>query len=202
MSMTTVTPSVENSPLVLHLKPIINLTDEEFFEFCQINRDLRIERTTNGELLIMSPTGSETGNRNFKLTVQLGIWADRDGTGIGFDSSSGFTLPNGAERSPDAAWIKLERWNALTSEQQQKFAPICPDFVVELRSASDNLAPLKTKMEEYIDNGASLGFLIDQKNRDVYIYRSGVGVECLNNPATVSGESVLRGFVLDLSKIW
>ena len=202
MTITTVTTSIENYPLVLRLEPIINLTDEQFFAFCQINRDLRIERTTNGELLIMSPTGSETGNRNFKLTVQLGIWADRDGTGIGFDSSSGFTLPNGAERAPDAAWIKLERWNALTSEQQQKFAPICPDFVVELRSASDNLAPLKTKMEEYIDNGASLGFLIDRKNRDVYIYRSGVGVECLNNPATVSGESVLRGFVLDLSKIW
>ena len=202
MSMTTVTPSVENSPLVLHLKPIINLTDEEFFEFCQINRDLRIERTTNGELLIMSPTGSDTGNRNAKLIVQLGIWAERDGTGTYFDSSTGFTLSNGAERSPDAAWIKLERWNALTPEQQQKFAPICPDFVVELRSASDNLAPLKTKMEEYIDNGASLGFLIDRKNRDVYIYRSGVGVECLKNPATVSGESVLPGFVLDLSKIW
>ena len=202
MTITTVTTSIENYPLVLRLEPIINLTDEQFFAFCQINRDLRIERTTNGELLIMSPTGSDTGNRNAKLIVQLGIWAERDGTGTYFDSSTGFTLPNGAERSPDAAWIKLERWNALTSEQQQKFAPICPDFVVELRSASDNLAPLKTKMEEYIDNGASLGFLIDQKNRDVYIYRSGVGVECLNNPATVSGESVLRGFVLDLSKIW
>ncbi len=202
MTTTKLTPQVESSPLVLHLKPIINLTDEEFFEFCQINRDLRIERTTNGELLIMSPTGSDTGNRNAKLIVQLGIWAERDGTGTYFDSSTGFTLPNGAERSPDAAWIKLERWNALTSEQKKKFAPICPDFVVELRSASDNLAPLKTKMEEYIKNGASLGFLIDRKNRDVYIYRPGVGVECLKNPATVSGESVLPGFVLDLSKIW
>lgn len=202
MTITTVTPSVENSPLVLHLEPIINLTDDQFFEFCQINRDLRIERTANGELLIMPPTGSETGNRNFKLSQQLANWIDTDGTGIGFDSSSGFTLPNGAERSPDAAWIKLERWNALTLEQKKKFAPICPDFVVELRSDSDNLAPLKTKMEEYIDNGASLVFLIDRKNRDIYIYRPGVGVECLKNPATVSGESVLPGFVLDLSKIW
>ena len=202
MTITTVTPSVENYPLVLRLEPIINLTDEQFFEFCQINRDLRIERTTTGELLIMSPTGSDTGNRNFKLNQQLANWTDADGTGIGFDSSSGFTLPNGAERSPDAAWIRLERWNSLTPEQQKKFAPICPDFVVELRSASDNLAPLKTKMEEYIENGASLGLLIDRKNRNIYIYRPGVAVECLENPATVSGDPVLPGFVLDLSKIW
>jgi Uma2 family endonuclease len=201
-AMTTVKTPVENSPLVLHLQPIINLTDEQFFEFCQINRDLRIERTTTGEILIMPPTGSETGNRNFKLIQQLANWTDADGTGIGFDSSTGFKLPNGAERSPDAAWVKLERWNALTPEQQKKFAPICPEFVVELRSASDSLEPLKTKMQEYIDNGVLLGWLIDRKNRQVYIYRPGVAVECLGNPASVSGESVLPGFVLDLSKIW
>lgn len=121
--MTTVTTQAENSPLVLHLHPIINLTDEQFFEFCQINRDLHIERTATGELLIMPPTGSETGNRNFKLIQQLANWTDVDGTGIGFDSSTGFKLPNGAERSPDAAWVKLERWNTLTPEQQKKFAP-------------------------------------------------------------------------------
>ena len=200
--MTTVTTQVENSPLVLHLQPIINLTDEQFFEFCQINRDLRIERTATGELLIMPPTGSDTGNRNAKLNQQLANWTDADGTGIEFDSSSGFTLPNGAKVSPDAAWVKLERWNALTPEQQKTFAPICPDFVVELRSASDNLTPLKTKMQEYIDNGALLGWLIDRKKRQVYIYRPGVTVECLDNPATISGESVLPGFMLDLSKIW
>ena len=202
MTMTEATTQVENSPLVLHLQPIINLTDEQFFEFCQINRDLRIERTATGELLIMPPTGSDTGNRNAKLNQQLANWTDADGTGIEFDSSSGFTLPNGAKVSPDAAWVKLERWNALTPEQQKTFAPICPDFVVELRSASDNLTPLKTKMQEYIDNGALLGWLIDRKKRQVYIYRSGVAVECLDNPATISGESVLPGFVLDLSKIW
>jgi len=200
--MTTVTTPVENSPLVLHLHPVINLTDEQFFEFCQINRDLRIERTATGELLIMPPTGSETGGRNFRLNGQLYNWTEQNGTGFGFDSSTGFTLPNGAKVSPDAAWVKLERWNALTPEQQQKFAPICPDFVVELRSASLHLTPLKTKMQEYIDNGALLGWLIDRKKRQVYIYRPGVAVECLDNPATVSGESVLPGFVLDLSKIW
>ncbi|MEQ9355887.1 Uma2 family endonuclease [Coleofasciculus chthonoplastes] len=200
--MTTVTTPVENSPLVLHLHPVINLTDEQFFEFCQINRDLRIERTATGELLIMPPTGSETGGRNFRLNGQLYNWTEQNGTGVGFDSSTGFTLPNGAKVSPDAAWVKLERWKTLTPEQQQTFAPICPDFVVELRSVSDNLILLKTKMQEYIDNGALLGWLIDRKKRQVYIYRSGVAVECLDNPATVSGESVLPGFVLDLSKIW
>jgi Uma2 family endonuclease len=202
MTMTEVTTQVENSPLVLHLHPVINLTDDQFFEFCQINRDLRIERTATGELLIMPPTGSETGGRNFNLIGQLWAWVNQDGTGIGFDSSTGFTLLNGAERSPDAAWVKLERWNALTPEQQKKFAPICPEFVVELRSPSDNLEPLKTKMQEYIDNGALLGWLIDRKNRQVYIYRPGVALECLDHPATVSGDPVLPGFVLDLSKIW
>ena len=202
MTMTEVTTQVENSPLVLHLQPIINLTDDQFFEFCQLNRDLRIERAATGELLIMPPTGTETGGRNFRLNGQLYNWIEQDGTGVGFDSSTGFRLPNGAERSPDAAWVKLERWNALTPKQQKKFAPICPEFVVELRSASDNLEPLKTKMQEYIDNGALLGWLIDRKNRQVYIYRPGVAVECLDNPASVSGESVLPGFVLDLSKIW
>jgi Uma2 family endonuclease len=181
---------------------VINLTDEQFFEFCQINRDLRIERTATGELLIMPPTGSETGGRNFRLNGQLYNWTEQNETGVGFDSSTGFTLPNGAKVSPDAAWVKLERWNALTPEQQQKFAPICPDFVIKLRSASDNLTPLKTKMQEYIDNGALLGWLIDCKKRQVYIYRPGVAVECLDNPATVTGDPVLPGFVLDLSKIW
>ena len=200
--MTQVATPIENSPLVLHLHPVIHLTDDEFFELCQINRDLRIERTATGELLVMPPTGSDTGNRNARLIVQLGIWAERDGTGIYFDSSTGFTLPNGAEISPDAAWVKLERWNALTPEQQKKFAPICPDFVVELRSTSDNLPPLKTKMQEYIDNGALLGFLIDRKNQQVYVYRPGVAMECLDSPASISGEPVLPGFVLDLSKIW
>ena len=200
--MIQTTAPAENAPLVLQMSPVIEMTDDQFFEFCQLNRDVRIERTPKGELIIMSPAGSETGNRNFDLIVQLGIWTRQDGTGIGFDSSTGFTLPNGGTRSPDAAWIKLERWNAIPPEQQVKFAPICPDFVVELRSPSDNLQPLKDKLQEYIDNGTSLGLLIDRKNRKVYIYRPQQEVECLDNPSTLSGDPLLPGFVLDLSKIW
>jgi Uma2 family endonuclease len=150
----------------------------------------------------MFPTGSETGNRNFNLTVQFGIWVKQDGTGVGFDSSTGFILPNGATKSADAAWVKLEKWNSLTREQQTKFAPICPDFVVELRSPSDRLQSLQEKMLEYIDNGVSLGWLIDRKNRRVYIYRPNGSVEVLDNPSRLRGEDVLPGFVLDLSTIW
>lgn len=200
--MTGVLNPTENFPLVVQLQPVVEMTDEQFYEFCQINRDLRIERNAQGELLIMPPTGTGTGGRNFKLIVQLGNWVEQDGTGIGFDSSTGFTLPNGATCSPDAAWVKLERWNALSEEEQEKFAPICPDFVVELRSASDSLKVLQDKMQEYIDNGALLGWLIDRKQRKVYIYRPQVSVECLDNPVTISGDPVLPGFVLDLSKIW
>lgn len=192
----------ENIPLKLQMSPAIDLTDEQFFAFCQQNREYRIERTATGEISIMSPTGAETGNRNFDLIVQLGIWTRQNGTGIGFDSSAGFTLPNGAIKSADAAWIKLEKWQTLTPEQQQKFAPICPDFVVELRSPSDNLQSLKNKLQEYMDNGVVLGWLIDRKNRQVYIYKPNAEVECLDNPATLSGESILPGFVLDLLSIW
>ena len=202
MNPTDISKTVENHPLVLHLHPAIELTPEAFFEICQLNRDLRLERTETGELVIMPPTGSETGGRNFRLLGQLYNWTEGDGTGIGFDSSTGFTLPNGAEISPDAAWIKLERWDALTPEQQEKFAPIAPDFVVELRSASDTLKPLQNKMQQYIDNGVQLGWLIDRKQRRVYIYRPGNPVDCLNHPAAVSGDPILPGFVLDLSKIW
>lgn len=191
--------SIETHPLVVRLHPVIDLTDDQFFEFCQINRELRIERTAQGELLIMPPAGSGTGNRNFKLTQQLANWVEQDGTGIGFDSSAGFTLPNGATVSPDAAWVRLERWNALSPEEQEKFAPICPDFVVELKSPTDSLKVLKDKMQQYIDNGALLGWLIDGKQKQVYIYRCQVPMECLENPNTVSGEPVLPGFFLDLS---
>jgi len=200
--MTQTISLTENIPLKLQMSPAIDMTDEQFFAFCQQNRDYRIERNATGEITIMPPTGSETGNRNFDLIVQLGIWTRQNGTGIGFDSSAGFTLPNGAMKSSDAAWIKLEKWHSLTPEQQQKFAPIGPDFIIELRSPSDNLQPLKDKLQEYIDNGVSLGWLIDRKNRKVYIYSPNSEAECLDNPATLSGESILPDFVLQLLTIW
>ncbi|MDZ8030062.1 MAG: Uma2 family endonuclease [Nostoc sp. DedQUE08] len=192
-----------SSPLVLQIPSSMQMTDEQFFEFCQVNRDLRIERNKFGELVIMPPTGSETGNREGNIFGQLWVWSEQDGTGITFSSSTGFKLSTGAERSPDASWIKLERWNALSPEQQRKFAPICPDFVVELKSPSDNLQTLKEKMEEYMNEpGIQLGWLIDRKQRKVYIYRPGLPEECLDNPASVSGELVLPGFILNMSKIW
>jgi len=186
-------------PSTLKLK--IDLTDEQFFQMCQKNRDYRFERTASGELLIMPPTGSDTGNRNFDMVVELGIWNKQTKLGKGFDSSTGFTLPNGAERSPDVSWVKIERWNALTPEQQEKFAPICPDFVVELRSRTDSLKELQEKMQEYIENGAQLGWLIDRKNKRLEIYRPGKDVEILDNPASLSGENILPGFVLHLQQI-
>ncbi|MBE9211832.1 Uma2 family endonuclease [Plectonema cf. radiosum LEGE 06105] len=190
-----------SSPLLLQFPS--SMTDEQFFEFCQINRDLRIERNQHGEISIMSPTGSETGNRNVNIAGQLWVWSEEDGTGICFDSSTGFKLSTGAERSPDVCWIKLERWNSLSPEQQQKFAPICPDFIIELRSASDNLKPLQEKMTEYIQEpGIRLGWLIDRKNHKVYVYRPQMPVECLENPDTINGEDILPGFVLNMNKVW
>ncbi len=179
----------------------INLTDEQFFELCQHNRDYQFERTASGELIIMPPTGSETSKRNIDLSYQLRAWSRQNNLGVAFDSSGGFKLPNGADRSPDASWVKKERWDALTPEQKDSFAPLCPDFVVELRSKTDSLKKLQEKMQEYIDNGARLGWLIDRQNRRVEIYRPGQSVEILQNPATVSGEDVLPGFVLDLAEI-
>jgi Uma2 family endonuclease len=192
-----------SSPLMLQMPSSMPMTDDQFFEFCQVNRDLRIERNQFGEISIMSPAGSETGNREINILGQLWMWTEQDNTGIAFSSSTGFKLSTGADRSPDASWIKLERWNTLTPEQQKKFAPICPDFVIELRSASDNLQPLKDKMTEYMQEpGIQLGLLIDRKNRRVYIYRPGQTEECLENPDTVNCEPVLQGFVLNMSKIW
>jgi Uma2 family endonuclease len=188
--------------LTVNFKSVIELTDEQFFELCQNNRELRFERNANGELIIMSPAGGETGNRNGRLNQQLFNWTDVDGTGIAFDSSTGFKLPNGADRSPDASWIKLERWNALTDKEKQKFPPICPDFVIELLSPSDSLKTTQEKMKEYIDNGVRLGILINRKSRQVEIYRPGKEVEVLDSPAPVSGGDILKGFVLNLRMIW
>ncbi|NEU81286.1 Uma2 family endonuclease [Nostoc sp. UIC 10630] len=200
--MTTLLIQTESIPLTVNFPSLVQMTNEQFYEFCQANGDLRIERTANGEVIIMPPAFSDTGNRNFNIAAQLGYWTEQDGTGIGFDSSTGFTLPNGAMRSPDASWIKLERWNALTEAQKASFAPICPDFVIELRSSSDRLIKLQEKMQEYIDNGTSLGWLIDRQNRKVYIYRPNREVEILENPEAVSGNPELREFILRMTKIW
>jgi Uma2 family endonuclease len=200
--MTTLLIQTESIPLTVNLPAIAQMTLAQFYEFCQANRDLRIERTAAGEVVIMPPAFSDTGNRNLKISQQLANWADQDGTGESFDSSSGFTLPNGATRSPDAAWVKLERWNALTADQKASFAPLCPDFVIELRSSSDRLSNLQDKMQEYMANGTSLGMLIDRKHRTVHIYRPNQEPEILDNPETVSGEPELPGFALRMAKIW
>jgi len=194
---------MESQTIALHspLELTLELTDEQFFQLCQNNRDLRFERTANGELIIMSPTGSETGRRNSGLNFQLTAWNIQNNLGVVFDSSSGFKLPDGSDISPDSAWVRRDRWDALTPEQKDKFAPICPEFVVELRSASDSLEKLRAKMKVYIKNGAKLGWLLDRKNRQVEISRPDRDVEIRYSPATLSGEDVLPGFVLDLSDI-
>ena len=180
----------------------IDLTDEQFFQLCQNNRDLRFERTATGELIIMPPTGSETSDRNAELTYQLRAWSRQNQLGKSFDSSGGFKLPLGAERSPDASWVKMERWNALTQAEKERFAPLCPDFVVELMSPSDSAEKTRAKMREYMDNGARLGWLINRQQQQVEIYRPNRKVEILPSPKTLSGEDVLPGFVLDLAEIW
>lgn len=178
------------------------MSDDEFIEFCVRNTDWRIEMTKEGDIIIMPPAYSETGRKNFNLTAEVAYWAKKDGTGIGFDSSTGFILPNTAKRSPDVSWISKKRWNALTDEQKDKFAQICPDFVIELRSDSDRLKVLREKMQEYIENGAQLGWLIDPQERKVYVYRPDTAVEILENPETVSGEPLLKDFELKLNEIW
>lgn len=180
----------------------IRLTAAQFEHLCRDNRDLRLELTSNGELIVMPPTGSRTGQRNANLTRQLTIWVEKDGTGVAFDSSTGFTFPDGAILSPDASWISRERWEALTEGEQEGFAPLCPDFVVELRSRGNALKPLQNKMQGYIRNGAQLGWLIDPLERRVYVYRAAEEVELLADCATVSADPVLQGFVLQLAELW
>ena len=196
------------SPIDSHVPPNFTVdvknvfTGEQFEQLCRDNRDIRMELTAHGELILMSPTGSKTGVRNLEVSRQFANWAKADGSGVGFDSSAGFTLPNGARRSPDAAWVKRERWKALTEAEQEGFASLCPDFVIELHSRSDSLPPLQEKMEEWIKNGASMGWMIDQLRKRVFIYRPGQPMEVLEHPTIVSGDPLLPGFSLDLSEIW
>ncbi|MEG3844881.1 Uma2 family endonuclease [Microcoleus sp. herbarium14] len=176
---------------------------EQFDTLALANPDLRLERTSQGELIVNPPTGGESGNRNLSISGQLDRWCEaNEDLGKGFDSSTGFILPNGARRSPDASWVSRARWEALTAQDRKGFVPLCPEFVVELRSASDSLSTLQAKMQEYMDNGARLGWLIDPQNRRVEIYRQQAEVEISIDPAELSGEDVLPGFVLNLRRVW
>ena len=188
--------------ITLNLNSIIKLTSEQFYQLCEENPELKLERNANGELIVMPPTGGETGKRNLTAGAQLWTWNEQTELGEAFDSSTGFTLPNKADRSPDVSWVEKSRWSALTPEQKDKFIPLCPDFVIELLSPSDSLKKTQEKMQEYMENGCRLGWLINRKKREVEIYRRGQDVEVLQSPLTLSGENVLPGFVLNLQKIW
>ena len=180
---------------------IPDMTDEEFLEFCVQNRDHRIERTAEGKVIVMSATGGTTGSRNQRIARQLGNWAEQDGRGEAFESSSGFRLPNTAIRAPDAAWVAHSRLAQLSEEQKDLFAPLCPEFVIELLSPSDRLAEVKLKMTDYMANGCELGWLIDPDNRRVIVYRTS-GTETLAAPDQLVGEGHVAGFVLDMMRIW
>jgi len=199
---TSLTPTIQY-PFVLHFQAMLRRFDDgDFYEFCQANQDWRIERTSDGDIIILPPIGGETGRRNFDLSGMFYAWVKSDGTGKGFDSSTVFTLPSGANRSPDVAWVKLTRWTALTDDERKGFPPVCPDFVIELRSHTDSPSTLQDKMQEYIANGAQLGWLIDPMEKKVYVYRPRTEVECLENPASISGGTLLEGFTLDLAEVW
>ena len=201
--MTAIEAPVETTSLVtLRLRPAVEMTEEQFYLLCAQNDELRIERTAGGEIEIMPLTGGGSGNRNMRLAYQLAGWALRDGSGEAFDSSTGFRLPNGATRSPDASWVHGARLSALTPEQWERFLPLCPDFVLELRSPSDALRTLQAKMREYMENGARLGWLLDPADRRAYVYRPGAEEEVLDDPSELSGEPELPGFILDLRQVW
>ena len=187
-------------PLVIQWEH--QMTDDEYFQFCQINEDLRIKRTAQGDLLIMPPAGFESGNRNNELSRQVGNWAMENGQGQAFDSNTEYILPNGAAYSPDASWVLQSRVNTLTKEQKRKFPPLCPDFVVELMSPSDRLRKARAKMQDWIANGVQLGWLLDPDHRTAYIYRPGCEPEQVVNPERLVGEGPVAGFVLELAKVW
>jgi Uma2 family endonuclease len=200
--MVQIATQPENLSLELPSSITLHVTPEQFAALAIANRDLRLELTATGELIVNPPTGGESGKRNLSISTQLGNWFEtHEELGEAFDSSTGFILPNGATLSPDAAWVSRERWDALTVQQQKGFVPLCPDFVVELRSQSDSLSKLQAKMQEYLDNGAKLGWLIDPQNQRVEIYRSGRKVELWENPAELFGEDILPEFVLNLRRV-
>ena len=192
---------VWNPAVPLRLAPLVALDDEQLYAFCQLNRDLHIERDAHGVLVLMAPAGGGSSARNLELGRQLANWAVQDGSGIAFDSSAGFILPNGALRSPDVAWVRRARWDALTSAEREKFPPLCPDFVVELRSPSDRLPPLQRRLREFMRNGTQLGWLIDPARRSVHIYRPGEPVETVLSAEHLAGAPLLPGFVLDVARV-
>jgi len=202
-TMATILEPVETSPWVVKMpSSVVEMNDDQFFHFCQANRELRIERTADGDILLMSPTGVKSGQRNAIIITRLNNWAERDGTGVVFDSNAGFRLRNRAIRSPDAAWVLKSRLKRFSMAEQERFLPLCPDFVIELKSPTDRLADLKKKLQEYIDNGARLGWLLNPKARQVLVYRPQRAVEILDHSKRVSGDPELAGFVLDLKGIW
>ena len=188
--------------LTLNLNSVIKLTREQFYQLCEENPDLKLERNAQGELIIMPPTGGETGKSNSTINAQIWFWNDQNQLGEVFDSSTGFTLPSGADPSPDVSWVEKSRWDALTKEQKEKFITLCPDFVIEILSPNDSLKKTQNKMQEYIENGCRLGWLINRKKQEVEIYRPEQDVEVLKFPQTISGENVLPGFVLNIQRIW
>ncbi|WP_448267951.1 Uma2 family endonuclease [Nostoc sp. DSM 114159] len=188
--------------LTLNLNSVIKLTREQFYQLCVENPDLKLERNAQGELIIMPPTGGETGKSNSAINAQIWFWNDQNQLGEVFDSSTGFTLPSGADRSPDVSWVEKSRWDALTKEQREKFIPICPDFVIEILSPNDSLKKTQNKMQEYIENGCRLGWLINRKKQEVEIYRPGQDVDVLKLPQILDGEGTLPGFVLNMQRIW
>ncbi|BAC90411.1 Uma2 family endonuclease [Gloeobacter violaceus] len=182
--------------VTLTLDPVIQLGREQFYQLCRLNRDVQLERSASGELIIVAPVGGVSGGREADLITDLNLWNREVRLGKVFSSSTIFSLPGGGDRSPDAAWVRLERWETLTAEQQEAFPPLCPDFVIELRSRTDRLEPLQAKMQEYLDSGLRLGWLIDPQNRKVYIYRQGQGAAAVPMPVVLSGEEVLPSFSL------
>ena len=188
--------------LQVDLSPLAALSEDDFFLFCQANHDLRLERLATGEIVIMPPEGWGSGRRGAEVLSALGPWAKADGTGVATGSSAGFRLPTGAVRAPDAAWVRRERLAAVPAADQERFLPLCPDFVVEVRSPSDSLQDLLAKMAEYVANGARLGWLIDPQDQTVHVFRAGRPPERLERPRQLDGETVLPGFRLDLDPIW
>lgn len=195
-------PVPESQQTVRFPAGVLNLGEDEFFDFCQANRDLRIERSAKGEIIVMPPAGGYSGYESGAAFKQLSVWADADGTGVAFDSSTGFRLPNGGMRSPDAAWVKLTRLKKLGRREKERFIPLCPDFVIEVASPSDEISELRDKMNEYRDTGLRLGWLILPKSRQVETYSQAEKVQVLEYPQAVHGDPVLRGFKLDLAPVW